>query len=72
MYNNEAARVRTGIGGVAGREMTNKKGGRGERRRTRWGGGLELGVEGVFHVSPEFERPPFHVSIVIFRLFSFH
>ena len=26
----------------------------------------------VFHVSPEFEKPPFHVSIVIFSLFSFH
>lgn len=40
MYNNEAARARTGIGGVAGREMTNKKeaeerGGGGD---DEWGG----------------------------------
>lgn len=37
-----------------------------ERERRRGEG------ERVFHVSPEFERLLFHVSIVIFSLFSFH
>lgn len=52
-----------------------KRGRRGDRKRTKGstrerGGGGE--VKRVFHVSPEFERLPFHVSIVIFSLFSFH
>lgn len=50
MYNNEAARVRVGIGGVAGREMTNKKeaeerggGGDGEVDcGVGWGGGVSF------------------------------
>ena len=53
-----------------------KRGRRGDRERTKGskrererGGGEG---ERVFHISPEFERAPFHVSIVIFSLFSFH
>lgn len=54
-----------------------KREGRGDREGTKGSrreGERERGGEGerVFHVSPEFERPPFHVSIVIFSLFSFH
>lgn len=59
MYNNETVRRRE----------------RGERGgMDKWSRGEEEGETegGVFHVSPEFERPPFHVSIVIFCLFSFH
>lgn len=48
------------------------KRGRGRDRERTKGSRRERGRERLFHVSPEFERPPFHVSIVIFSLFSFH
>lgn len=61
MYNYETER-KDGEEREEGREQK-----KAEEREKRGGKG-----ERVFHVSPEFERPPFHVSIVIFSLFSFH
>lgn len=49
MYNNEAARVRMGIGGVAGREMTNKKE---AEERGGGDGGVGLGGRGGSFMSP--------------------
>lgn len=63
MYNYETER-KDGEEREEGRSRENK---RTQKRERRGGEG-----ERVFHVPPEFERPRFHVSIVIFSLFSFH
>lgn len=63
MYNYETER-KDGEEREEGRSRENKR----KQKRERRGGEGER----VFHVSPEFERPRFHVSIVIFSLFSFH
>lgn len=59
MYNNETVRRREREGTEGGWTK-----GAEVRRRAR--------QKGESFMSPEFERPPFHVSIVIFCLFSFH
>lgn len=48
-----------------------EEGGQGENKSKQEREKRGEGARG-FHVSPEFKRPPFHVSIVIFSLFSFH
>lgn len=65
MYNYETEREDGGEGGGGELERENKR----KQKREGRGGGKG---ERVFYVSPEFERPPFHVSIVIFSMFSFH
>lgn len=62
MYNNETER-KDGEAREEGGQRANKRNQEGVR-------GGDRGR--VFHVSPEFERPSFYVSIVIFCLFSFH